>query len=181
LPSAPPTDPYVKISLIRFVSTRLSAGDPSGTPLKRMTRCCPVAICTAFVDTGLVLNVTPVFPSRRGHARLRLPAAFQLLSWVPWALVPHASGTSSSLSRFPRYYTLLRLPSSLPAGSRFAPDRYPGLTRSLSCSLRLAPGWARSPLASCSERPGVGYAAHPLCGFFSQGDGRLSRVPGLPL
>jgi hypothetical protein len=181
LPSAPPTDPYVKISLIRFVSTRFPAGDLSSTPLRRMTRCCPGAIPASFVDTGFVLKVTPVFPSPGGHARLRLPAAFQLISWVPWASVPHASGTSSSQTPSPRYCALLRLPSSFPAGSRFAPDRYLGLTHSLLCPLRRAPGWVRSPFASYGERPGVVLAAHPLCGFCSQGDGRLSRVPGLPL
>jgi len=41
LPPAPPTDPYVKYSLIRFVSTRREASDPSRLQLRRMTRCCP--------------------------------------------------------------------------------------------------------------------------------------------
>jgi DNA-binding beta-propeller fold protein YncE len=42
-PSAPraPTDPYVKYSLIRFVSTRREAGDPGRSQPRRMTHCCP--------------------------------------------------------------------------------------------------------------------------------------------
>ena len=41
MPPAPPTDPYVKYSLIRFVSTRRRASDPSRSQPGRMTRCCP--------------------------------------------------------------------------------------------------------------------------------------------
>src|SRR6266545_6230342 len=69
----------------------------------------------------------------------------------------------------------------VPAGSLVAPDRYLGLTRCVSCSTWLAPSSARSPSASNGKRQGVGFAGHPCSGSSSQGDGRLSRVPGLPL
>jgi hypothetical protein len=66
------------------------------------------------------------------------------LSWVPWALVPHASGPGSPPAL--RYCALLRLPSSVPVGPLLAPFRYLELTRCL-CSSRFAPG----SLASHSE------------------------------
>ena len=122
MPPAPPTDPYVKYSLIRFVSTRRKASDPGRSQPRRLTRCCPQlcsAICASRVDTGGALKVAPVFPSPRGHARLRLPAAFRPVSWVPWASVPHASGSVTWRPRCLRYYASLRLPSSVPAGSLF--------------------------------------------------------------
>ena len=184
MPPAPPTDPYVKYSLIRFVSTRRKASDLGRSQPRRMTRCCPQlcsAICASRVDTVGALKVAPVFPSPRGHARIRLPAASRPVSWVPWASVPHASGSVSLRARCLRYYASLRLPSSVPAGSLLAPDRYLGLTRCVSCSPWLAPGSARSPPASSGERPGVGCTGHPYSGGFSQGDERFSRVPGLPL
>src|SRR6266581_5573557 len=114
------------------------------------------AICASLVDTVGALKVAPVLPSPRGHARLCLPAAFRPVSWVPWASVPHASGSVSLRARCLRYYASLRLPSSLPAGSLLAPDRYLGLTRLAWCSSWLVPGSARSPPASRGERPGVG-------------------------
>ena len=134
MPPAPPTDPYVKYSLIRFVSTRRKASDPGRSQPRRMTRCCPQlcsAICASRVDTVGALKVAPVFPSPRGHARLRLPAASRPVSWVPWASVPHASGSVTLRPRCLRYYASLRLPSSVPAGSLLAPDRYLGLTVSV--------------------------------------------------
>ena len=117
----------------------------------------------------------------RGHARLRLPAASRLVWWVPWASVPHASGSVPLQPRCLRYYALLRLPSSVPAGSLVAPDPYLGLTRFSACPSQLAPGSARSPSASSGKRQGVVFAGHPCSGSCSQGDGRFSRVPGLPL
>ena len=48
------------------------------------------------------------------------------------------------------------------------------------CPSRLASGSARLLAASASTRQGVGCAGHPCSGNCSQGDGRLSRVPGLP-
>ncbi len=62
----------------------------------------------------------------------------------------------------------------LPSGSL-------GLTRSSLCSSQLALGSVRLPAASASIRLGVVHAGHPCSGSCSQGDGRLSRVPGLPL
>ena len=124
------------------------------------------------------LDVPAAFLRRRRHARLCLPAALRLLSWVPWALVPHASGLR--LPPAPRYCALLRLPSSVPVGSLCAPFRYLGLTRCSSCPSRLAPGSARLLVALATKRQGVGCAGHPRSGDCSQGDGRLSRVPGLP-
>src|SRR5207244_13394347 len=94
------------------------------------------------VETLGALKVAPVFPSPRGHARLRLPAASRPVSWVPWASVPHASGSVTLRPRCLRYYASLRLPSSVPAGSLLAPDRYLGLTRLAWCSSRLGPGSA---------------------------------------
>jgi hypothetical protein len=108
-----------------------------------------------------------------------LPAALRPLSWVPWASVPHASGLR--LPPAPRSCALLRLPSSVPVGSLVAPFRYLGLTRSSLCPFQLALGSARPLAASAKERLGVDYAGHPHSGSCSQGDGRLSRVPGLPL
>jgi len=139
------------------------------------------AICASRVETVGALKVAPVFPSPRGHARLRLPAASRPVSWVPWASVPHASGSETLRPRCLRYYALLRLPSSVPAGSLLAPDRYLGLTRFSACPSQLAPGSARSPSASSGKRQGVVFAGHPCSGCCSQGDGRSSRVPGLPL
>jgi len=136
------------------------------------------AIRASFVETVSRLKVPPAFPWRRRHARHCLPAALRLLSWVPWALVPHAS--EQELSSAPRYCALLRLPSSLPVGPLLAPFRYLGLTRSL-CPSRLASGLARLLAASANQRQGVACAGHPRSGGCSQGDGRLSRVPGLPL
>ena len=85
------------------------------------------------------------------------------------------------LSPAPRYCALLRLPSSVPVGPLLAPFRYLGLTRYGSCPSRLAPGSARLLAASASKRQGVACAGHPCSGDCSQGDGRLSRVPGLPI
>ena len=182
MPPAPPTDPYVKYSLIRFVSTRRKASDLGRSQPRRMTRCCPYsAICASRVETVGALKVAPVFPSPRGHARLRLPAASRLVSWVPWASVPHASSSVTLRPRCLQYYALLRLPSSVPAGSLLAPDRYLGSTRFSACPSQLAPGSARSPSASSGKRQGVVFAGHPCSGCCSQGDGRSSRVPGLPL
>src|SRR5258705_12584444 len=136
------------------------------------------AIRASFVETVSELKVPPVVPWRRRHARHCLPAALRLLSWVPWALVPHASGLR--LPPASRYCALLRLPSSVPVGALCAPFRYLGLTRSGSCPARLAPGLARLLVAPTTSRQGVGYAGHPPSGCCSQGDRRLSRVPGLP-
>lgn len=71
-----------------------------------------MAICASFVETVGGLKVPPAFPQRRRHARLCLPALLRVLSWVPWASVPHASRTG--LRPFPQYCALLRLPSSFP-------------------------------------------------------------------
>src|SRR6266478_6338835 len=136
------------------------------------------AICASFVETVCGLNVPPVFPWRRRHARHCLPALLRVLSWVPWALVPHASGLT--LSPTPRYCALLRLPSSFPVGALCAPFRYLELTHWILCPSRLAPGLVRQRAASSRSRQGVGCAGHPCSGGCSQGDGRLSRVPGLP-
>jgi hypothetical protein len=133
------------------------------------------------VQTVCGLKVPPAFPWHRRHARHCLPALLRVLSWVPWASVPHASGQRRLLSPAPRYCALLRLPSSFPVGPLLASFRYLGLTRSSSCSSRLSPGSARLRAASASKRQGVDCAGHPRSGGLSQGDGRLSRVPGLPL
>ncbi len=186
----PPTDPYVTNSVIRFVSN-----GPDGTinlavdeTTTRHGFCCPsecnclrpdsCAIHTSFVETGCGLNVPPVVPWCERHVRHCLPALLRVLSWVPWASVPHASRPGSL--PVPRYCALLRLPSSVPAGPLVAPSRYLGLTRSL-CPSRLAPGLVRLLAASASKHQGVGPAGHPCSGYRSQGDGRSSRVPGLPL
>ena len=79
------------------------------------------AIRASFVETVGELNVPPVVPWRRRHARHCLPAALRLLSWVPWALVPHASGQGAWLPPVSRYCALLRLPSSFPVGSLVVP------------------------------------------------------------
>jgi len=136
------------------------------------------AIRASFVETVGELNVPPVVPWRRRHARHCLPALLRVLSWVPWALVPHASEQELSLA--PRYCALLRLPSSVPVGLLLAAFRYLGLTRYGSCPTRLVPRLARLLVAPTSKRQGVDYAGHPCSGDCSQGDGRLSRVPGLP-
>ena len=188
MPPAPPTDPYVSNSLIRFVSNgprgprTLQLTTPQGDmtvaahPSALRSDFC--AIRSSFVETVCRLNVPPAFPWRRRHARHCLPAACWLLSWVPWALVPHAS--EQGLSPAPRYCALLRLPSSVPVGLLLAAFRYLGLTRCGSCPSQLAPGLARLRVAPTSKRQGVDYAGHPCSGDGSQGDGRLSRVPGLP-
>src|SRR6266478_5800255 len=115
------------------------------------------------------LDVPAAFLRRRRHARLCLPAALRLLSWVPWALVPHASGLR--LPPAPRYCALLRLPSSVPVGALCAPFRYLEVTRSGSCSSRFASGLARRLAASANPRLGVVCAGHPHSGCCSQGDG----------
>lgn len=186
----PPTDPYVSNSLIRFVSdgpcgpktlqlttpqgVMTVAAHPRRTPL-RPDFC---AIRARFVEAVCGLKVPPAFPWRRRHARHCLPAALRLLSWVPWASVPHASG--QGFRPAPRYCALLRLPSSVPVGLLLAAFRYLGLTRYGSCPSRLAPGLARLRVASTRQRQGVACAGHPCSGVPSHGDGRLSRVPGLP-
>src|SRR6266571_3291350 len=139
-----------------------------------------VAIHAGFVETVCGLNVPPAFPWHGRHARHCLPALLRVLSWVPWASVPHASGQGASLLLAPRYCALLRLPSSIPVGVLVAPFRYLGLTRFLLCPSRLAPGSVRRLTASAIRCLGVGCAGHPCSGDCSQGDGRLSRVPGLP-
>src|SRR5438445_3888076 len=55
------------------------------------------AIRASFVETVSELNVPSAFPWRRRHVRHCLPALFQVLSWVPWASVPHASGQGASV------------------------------------------------------------------------------------
>jgi len=137
------------------------------------------AISASFVETVGELKVPPVVPWRCGHTRHCLPAAWRLLSWVPWASVPHAYGPG--LPSDQRYCALLRLPSSFPVGPLLAPFRYLGLSRLVLCPSRLAPRLGRLLAVLSSKRQGVGYAGHPYSGSCSQGDGRLSRVPGLPL
>ena len=178
-------------SLIRFVSN-----GPDGTinlavdeTTRRHDFCCPsrrnplrsdsCAIHASFVETVCGLKVPPAFPWRERHARHCLPALLRLLSWVPWASVPHASGPG--LPPTPRYCALLRLPSSIPVGPLLAPFRYLGLTRCGLCPSWLAPGLVRLLAASANKRQGVDCAGHPCSGDCSQGDGRLSRVPGLPI
>src|SRR6185436_2375833 len=102
------------------------------------------------------------------------------LSWVPWASVPHASEQGALRLLVPRYCALLRLPSSFPVGALCAPFRYLELTPFLLCPSRLVPGSVRRLAASASRCLGVVCAGHPCSGDCSQGDGRLSRVPGLP-
>ena len=186
----PPTDPYVTNSVIRFVSNRpvrtinLAVDETT----RRHGCCCPAvrrflhtvscAIRASFVIAVCGLNVPPAFPWHRRHARHCLPASLRLLSWVPWASVRHAFG--QGLRPAPRYCALLRLPPSIPVGSLPAPFRYPGLTRRSLCPSRLPPSSAHLLAASTTRCLGVGSAGHPLSGYCSQGDGRLSRVPGLP-
>jgi hypothetical protein len=50
------------------------------------------AFAASFVQTVCGLKVPPAFPWHRRHARHCLPALLRVLSWVPWASVPHASG-----------------------------------------------------------------------------------------
>ena len=187
----PPTDPYVRFSLIRFVSNgpdrtiNLAVDETT----RRHGCCCPsecnclrpdsCAIRASFVETVGGLKVPPAFPWHARHARHCLPALWRVLSWVPWASVPHAY--EQGLFPAPRYCALLRLPPSVPVGTLWAPFRYLGVMRFCSCSSQLAPGLAHPPVASPDECQGVGCAGHPLSGYCSQGDGRLSRVPGLPL
>src|SRR6266571_4530791 len=109
-----------------------------------------VAIHASFVETVSELKVPPAFPWHRRHARHCLPASFRLLSWVPWASVPHASGQWASLPLAPRYCALLRLPSSIPVGVLLAPFRYLGLTRLSLCPSRLVPGLVRRLTASAN-------------------------------
>ena len=154
---------------------------------RRHDCCCPskrlyrrsdsFAIRASLVETAFGLEVPAAFPWRRRHARHCLPALLRVLSWVPWASVPHASGQESPPA--PRYCALLRLPSSIPVGVLLAPFRYLELTHCL-CPSQLAPGSARLLAASATKRQGLDYAGHPQSGGCSQGDGRLSRVPGLP-
>src|SRR5947208_16151436 len=106
------------------------------------------AIHASFVETVSELKVPPAFPWHRRHARQCLPALFQVLSWVPWASVPHASGQGASPPLDPRYCALLRLPSSLPVGVLVAPFRYLGLMRLALCPSRPAPGLVRRLAAS---------------------------------
>src|SRR6266851_7522292 len=96
------------------------------------------------------LEVPAAFLRRRRHARHCLPALFRVLSWVPWALVPHASEQGASLPLAPRYCALLRLPSSFPVGVLVAPFRYLGLTRLALCPSRLSPGLVRRLAASAN-------------------------------
>jgi len=187
----PPTDPYVTNSVIRFVSNgpcepkTLQLTRPQGVmtvaarPKRKSLRPDFCAIRASFVETVCGLKVPPAFPWRRRHARHCLPALLRVLSWVPWALVPHAS--EQETSPVPRYCALLRLPSPVPVGALLAPFRYLGLTRCSLCSTRLASGSVRLLAVSTSKRRGVDCAGHPCSGDCSQGDGRLSRVPGLPL
>jgi hypothetical protein len=138
-----------------------------------------LAIRTSSVETVGGLKVPPAFPWRRRHARHCLPALLRMLSWVPWALVPHASG--QGLPPAPRYCALLRLPSSIPVGLLLAPFRYLRLMCSSLCPTRLAPGSVRLLSTSDTKRQGVVPAGHPCSGSCSQGDVRFSRVPGLPI
>src|SRR5438034_11403044 len=109
----------------------------------------PIGTANAsFVETVSGLKVPPAFPWHRRHARHCLPALFRVLSWVPWASVPHASGQGASLLLAPRYCALLRLPSSIPVGVLVAPFRYLGLTRLTLCPSRPAPGLVRRLAAS---------------------------------
>ncbi len=76
------------------------------------------ALRASSVETVSGLKVPPAFPWHERHARHCLPAALRLLSWVPWASVPHAS--EQRFPPAPRYCALLRLPSSIPVGSLVA-------------------------------------------------------------
>ena len=162
---SPHTDPYVSNSLIRFVSNgprgprTLQLTTPQGDmtvaahPSANSLRLDSSAIRASFVDTGSGLKVPPAFPWRRRHARHCLPALLRVLSWVPWASVPHASG--QGFPPAPRYCALLRLPSSFPVGPLLAPFRYLGETRSCLCPSQLAPGSAHPSGASRDKCLGV--------------------------
>ena len=143
---------------------------------------CALDSCTldaSFVETVSGLKVPPAFPWHQTSC----PA---LPSRAPLSVIVGPLGLGSPRVRAevcspaPRYCALLRLPSSVPVGPLLAPFRYLGLTRSSLCPSRLAPGSARLLAASASKRQGVDCAGHPCSGDCSQGDGRLSRVPGLP-
>ena len=168
----PPTDPYVSNSLIRFVSngperTINLAGDE---PTRRHGCCCPsecnclrpdsCAIGASFVQTVCGLNVPPAFPWHRRHARHCLPALLRVLSWVPWASVPHASG--QRLLPAPRYCALLRLPSSVPVGLLLAPFRYLGLTRFSFVSLPARAGAGSSAGRVGQRAPGCCLGRSPF-------------------
>jgi hypothetical protein len=160
-----PHGPVREYSLIRFVSDgpcgpkTLQLTTPQGVmtvaahPRRKPLRpdCC--AIRASFVETVSGLNVPPAFPWRRRHARHCLPALLRVLSWVPWALVPHAS--DQGWSPAPRYCALLRLPSSFPVGPLLAPFRYLDETRSCLCPSQLAPGSAHPSGASRDKCLGV--------------------------
>src|SRR5258708_19605521 len=144
-----PHGPGREYSLIRFVSD-----GPCGPKTLQLTRpqgdMTVAAHQNAYTRVLILLQSAPAllrqlsglevpaaFPWHRRHARHCLPAALRLLSWVPWALVPHAFGLR--LPPAPRYCALLRLPSSVPVGALCAPFRHLGFTRSVSCPPRLSP------------------------------------------
>jgi len=148
----PPTDPYVTDSVIRFVSNGpCGPRTCRGRAHRRHDCCCPSGRNSLHPDCvqSAPVSLTQVMGSKSllpflgtdVHTWHCLPAALRLLSWVPWASVPHAS--RQGFSPAPRYCALLRLPSSFPVGPLLAPFRYLGLTRLVSCPSRLASGLVR--------------------------------------
>ncbi len=109
LPGAPPTDPDVKISLIRFLGTE-QFGYRTGTTPFGAQLCCPRRqlcgiICSALfrsqVTRFAVSEHLPWFSSSERHTRLHLPFSGSHGQYFP-ALPTGNSGH--------RYYVPLRLP-----------------------------------------------------------------------
>jgi hypothetical protein len=83
LPDAPPTVPYVKVSLIRFLRSDFS---DTKQVLSRLAHIYAVlnALYRSCSDTVCGLEVPPVVPFGR-----TLCLASPSLQWVPWTSVPH--------------------------------------------------------------------------------------------
>jgi hypothetical protein len=86
LPDAPPTVPYVKVSLIRFLRSDFSDAKQvlptlvhNYVVLNALHRSCGDTVCG--------LEVPPVVP----FGRTLCPAS-PSLQWVPWTSVPHLTG-----------------------------------------------------------------------------------------
>ncbi len=112
LPGAPPTDPDVKISLIRFLGTE-QFGYRTGTTPFGAQLCCPRRqlcgiVCSALfrsqVTRFAASECLPWFSSSERYTRLHLP-----FSGSAWAVLPRLPGQQHFADR--RYYVPLRLPN----------------------------------------------------------------------
>ena len=168
-PGAPPTDPYVRNYLIRFLGSDLSETKQVSSRLAHNLAALPL-----FSEVPLIWFVIPKylpsFPPEKRYARLLLPCSGSLGLRFPTLPVRPPDH---------RYYDPLRLPNvhlGLVRSSLSSPDTL--YRPSLRLCLRVERTRCRAGLSSTA--PGFRFRWISLYLHFTQGNIWVSQVPDLP-